>query len=159
MFGRVGESLDGLVYRWRSRSMETWCHGALHPGNVLTRHTQTHRIFGPELTDPVSDLDEGVLIDLGLVHSGHWVEDALYLERLYWGQPEGLGGVDPVAALAQARARLGLRADVGEAEEIAVVRRVLMAATRPAFLTSEGHPEYLAAALDRLTGAGRAGLI
>jgi hypothetical protein len=88
-----------------------------------------------------------VLIDLGLVHPGCWVEDALYIERLYWGREEMLEGVRPMAALGACRAALGL--DNGpDAPRLARARRALMAATSPAFLQQEGDPRYLAAALD-----------
>ena len=49
-----------------------------------------------------------VLIDLAEVRPGHWVEDAVYLERLHWARPERLKGRNPVKLLAAARRRLGL---------------------------------------------------
>ena len=89
------------------------------------------------------------MIDLARVAPGCWIEDALYLERLCWGREDTLCGVDPVTTLAQARHALGLPAD---AEDLALadVRRVLMAATSPAFSRTQGDPLYLKAALERL---------
>ncbi len=138
VIGHVRTILPDLLRIWRSRPMDTWCHGDLHPGNVLTR------------VDP-SDPEErcGVLIDLAMVHAGHWVEDALYLERLYWGREEFLHGHDPLESLAGHRRAIGLSADAFD-ERLADVRRVLMGATSPAFLGQENDPVYLPAALDKL---------
>ena len=44
-----------------------------------------------------------VLIDLALVGPGCWIEDALYLERLFWGQEDQLFGMDPLGTLASTR--------------------------------------------------------
>jgi len=156
MIERVGASLDGLVSRWRSRPMRTWCHGDLHPGNVLTRPSG---VAGARSGAGVAeDRQEAVLIDLGLVHAGYWVEDALYLERLFWGRTELLGGADPVTLLGEARSGIGLEGDVTAASAMAEVRRVLMAATSPAFLSQEGDPAYLGSALDRLERDAASGL-
>jgi len=35
-----------------------------------------------------------VLIDLAEAGPGHWVEDGVYLERLFWGRPGLLHGVE-----------------------------------------------------------------
>lgn len=156
LIGRVGRSLDGLVERWRERPKTTWCHGDLHPGNVMTRPCHSCRLDG---VGRACGADEGVLIDLGLMHAGHWIEDALYLERLYWGRPEALGGVVPIEALSEARARVGLDGDVEAARGFARVRRVLMAATSPAFLSQGSDEVYLAAALGQLEAGVREGLI
>ena len=92
-----------------------------------------------------------VLIDLALVHAGHWVEDAVYLERLHWHRPEALHGVKPVQTLAKFRKELGLPNTEGEDHGLlANTRRVLMAATTPAYLHREGNPKYVRAALNKL---------
>src|SRR2546421_544761 len=52
-----------------------------------------------------------VLIDLALVHSGHWMEDALYLERQFWGHEPLLHGVKPLPMLAKLRRERGLPTD------------------------------------------------
>lgn len=138
MIGRVRGLLPALLERWGARPIDTWCHGDLHPGNVMTRCSRS-----------CPDDRCGVLIDLAMVRPGHWVEDALYIERLYWGREETLAGVDPLECLARQRRVLGL--PVGDEDRVlADVRRVLMGATSPAFLRQENDPVYLSAALERL---------
>jgi hypothetical protein len=86
-------------------------------------------------------------VDLALVHPGHWLEDALYLERQYWGHTELLHGIKPVSLIAKYRRERGLPTDENYAD-LAVVRRVLMAACAPALVDREGNPKYLHAALE-----------
>ncbi|MCB9845338.1 MAG: aminoglycoside phosphotransferase family protein [Phycisphaeraceae bacterium] len=133
---RVLDMLPDLVSQWAGRARTTWCHGDLHPGNVMWR---SH----PDGTRRCA------LIDLALVHAGHWIEDGLYFERLYWGHDSMLGGAEPVAALAKERARLGLTVEPGY-ERLADVRRVLMAACVPSALIREGNLSYVKGALDIL---------
>lgn len=73
----VGRVIDALCKAWHARAMNAWCHGDLHGGNALRR-------------------DDGacVLIDCALAHAGHWIEDALYLERSLWSLP----GTAPASA-------------------------------------------------------------
>lgn len=132
---RVSKHLDTLIARWEHRPLNAWCHGDLHPGNILRRA-------------PSEDGTPGrcVLIDLALVHPGHWIEDALYLERQYWGHEEYLGGVKPVSKLGKLRRERGLAADE-QAVELANIRRVLMAACVPANSEREGNHKYMHAAL------------
>lgn len=139
----VSKVLDRLVDAWRARPTGTWCHGDAHPGNAMLR--------------PLPDGSERcVLIDLGLVHPGHWIEDALYLERLFWGHEDKLFGVDPLHALAEARKAAGLPT-AGDVERLGAIRRVLMAACVPVFLAREGSARYVEAALERLeAGLSRA---
>lgn len=137
---KVQRALPVLRHRWESRPINTWCHGDLHPGNALRR--------------PIADRGEGdptgrngcVLVDLALVHSGHWVEDALYLERQYWGHEKQLG-LKPVPTLARLRRERGLAADDAYGD-LAMVRRVLMAACAPVMMEWEGNLKYLHAALE-----------
>ncbi len=133
----VVRMLPKLLARWNARPLNCWCHGDMHPGNVL------------RLVEPRDDAHACVMIDLAMVHAGHWIEDAVYLERQYWAAPEYLHGVRPVAALAQLRRERGLRVDQ-EHVDLANIRRVLMAAVSPAFTDREGHPRYLRAALETL---------
>ncbi len=136
---RVQKMADRLVERWAARPINAWCHGDLHLGNAMERG-------GAE-----SGLGAGscVLIDLALVHAGHWAEDALYLERQYWGHEQALCGVKPVSALARARRELGL--ENGEDHSvIANVRRVLAAACVPLLLDREGNTRYVHGALEVL---------
>lgn len=138
---KVQRLLPKLIARWESRPINAWCHGDLHPGNAMRRRLPPH-------------LDDGgrppcVLIDLALVHPGHWVEDAVYLERQFWGKPEALFGIHPVSLLAKYRRELGLPTD-GDYGALANLRRVLTAACAPVYLAHDGHPRYLHAALETL---------
>ena len=136
--------LPALLDRWHARPMDTWCHGDLHPGNCMIRDDCLNSSEGGQ-ADPRC----GVLIDFSLVHPGHWVEDALYLERMYWGREDALMGVEPVRCLAEYRLLLGLHADDTD-ERLADIRRLLMGVTSPAFLRHENDPVYLDAALERV---------
>jgi len=124
-----------ILDRWRSRRLDDWCHGDLHPGNVIRRADGRF-----------------VLIDLALVHRGHWLEDALYIERLFWGREDRLEGVNPVHQLAEYRQRLGLPGMDSRTELMAAHRRVLAAAAVPVFLGRFGDRRYVHAALERLEG-------
>jgi len=136
---KVQKCLPTLILKWESRAINTWCHGDLHPGNALRRAIpDEHR----------TEARNGcVLVDLALVHPGHWLEDALYLERQYWGHTELLHGIKPVSMIAKCRRERGLPTDENYAD-LAVVRRVLMAACAPALVDREGNPKYLHAALE-----------
>ena len=131
----VQRSLPALLELWLKRDMTTWCHGDLHPGNLMQRPE------GSAWGEPGA-----VLLDFAEVHCGHWVEDAVYLERQYWAKPEALEEVKPVSLIARARRKLGLATDDDYAT-LATIRRVLMASVAPAFLERDGHPKYLEAAL------------
>jgi len=130
--------LDELVRAWQQRSIDTWCHHDLHPHNAMRRQH-----------DDPSTLGHCTLIDLALIAPGCWIEDALYMERLFWGREDQLFGIDPLGTLTSTRRAIGLPADDDEIA-LADVRRVLMAASAPAFLRTEGDPVYLKAALDTL---------
>lgn len=130
----VQKSLVSMTRRWLVRPINAWCHGDVHPGNGI-----------------IESLDEDVrrcrLIDLGLVHAGHWTEDALMLERLFWGQMDRLGKLRPVSALGRARRDHGL--DNGpDHTELVAIRRVLMAASVPANIGHENSQDYVRYALD-----------
>ncbi|MEL7473364.1 MAG: aminoglycoside phosphotransferase family protein [Planctomycetota bacterium] len=130
---RISKMAPTLIRRWRSRPIDTWCHGDVHPANIM------------RCSDADDDL---VLIDLGLVHPGCWIEDALYLERQFWAHPEALHGVKPLQALGRARRTRGL--DNGEEyAELAHIQRLLLAGCVPARYVDEGTPAYAAAALER----------
>lgn len=134
---RAREHAPALVREWKGREINTWCHRDLHGRNAMRRMASGNAS------------GRCVLIDLARVAPGHWVEDALYLERLCWGHEHLLCGVEPVTALARARAFNGL-AGAGDEERLADLRRVLMAASSPAFLRTEGDPAYLQRALEIL---------
>lgn len=133
---RAAKVLPWLVDHWNARAINSWCHGDLHAGNAMRRS----RRDGSATC---------VLIDLALVHPGHWVEDALYLERQFWGHAELLYGIKPVTEMARIRRERGMPASDNYAE-LAMVRRVLTAAAAPALIEREGNPKYLHAALETL---------
>lgn len=135
---RTQQCLDELIIAWQQRPIGTWCHHDLHPHNALRRISQEPGSIG-----------HCTLIDLALVAPGCWIEDALYMERLFWGREDQLCGIDPLTTLASTRASIGLPANQDEIE-LAQVRRTLMAASVPIFLRTEGDPIYLKAALNTL---------
>ena len=132
------DRLDGFVTEWRARDVRQWLHGDLHLANAMSR----------------TSLDAGpvCLIDFAEVHSGHWLEDAVYLERQLWARPERMKNHKPVKVLAEARRRNGLPVENNYAR-LAMIRRALLAATAPRFLRTEGHPAHLEACLDWLERA------
>ena len=122
-----------IIGRWRARTPIHWIHGDLHLGNAMFR----------------SDGDTICLVDLAEVRPGHWIEDALYLERLCWSYPERLKNDGPLEAMQEARLQLGL--EVGDGvPELANARRILLAATTPAFIAHEGTRAHLEASLSVL---------
>jgi aminoglycoside phosphotransferase (APT) family kinase protein len=134
----AAKSLPKLLAVWDARPINALCHGDLHPGNCMERPA------GSPWGEPGH-----ILFDFAQSHPGHWVEDAIYLERLYWARPHLLDGVKPVSLIAKARRSLGLDGHE-DYTTLADTRRALMAATSPAFLEREGHPAYLNAALEVL---------
>jgi aminoglycoside phosphotransferase (APT) family kinase protein len=133
---RVRRVLPTLAAKWAARPVDSWCHGDVHPGNAMWRMNGSGEA-------------ECVLIDLALVHAGHWVEDAVYLERQFWARPEQLFGVHTVTMLAKFRRELGL-STTGDYGAVANLRRVLMAACAPVWVAVDGHPRYLHAALETI---------
>ena len=134
---RVRRSLDDLVHRWRQRPLEHLVHGDLHLANAMCRSDDANA--------PV------ILIDLAEVRPGHWVEDAVYLERQLWSRSHRLA-LAPVKTMRAARRAAGLEVRDDD-HTLADIRRLLMASTAPAFLRTEGHPKHLRACLDQATGA------
>ncbi|MHC5005664.1 MAG: phosphotransferase family protein, partial [Planctomycetota bacterium] len=118
---RLSSRLDEIVTRWRARPIDDWLHGDAHIANAMSRH----------------GLEEGTvsLIDLAEVRAGHWIEDAVYLERQLWATPDRMKPLRPVKAIAEARRRLGLAVDP-DYPRLATVRRVLLAATAPRYIKS-----------------------
>ena len=135
----LGKKLPKMLERWHDRPIEHWCHGDVHLPNAMTRNQAPQ---GPAL-----------VFDLANVHAGHWVEDAVYLEHIYWGRDDRLKGRKPASMLAKARKAMGLEADA-DWPHLANIRRVLLAAAAPAYLKNQGDPTHLAGALavlERLT--------
>lgn len=124
--------LPRLIEMWHARDVRQWLHGDLHLANAMSRVSM--------------DAGPVCLIDLAEVHAGHWVEDAVYLERQLWAKPDRIKATRPVKAIAHARKQLGLSVD-GEYPRLAMIRRALLASTAPRFIKSEGHPTYLEACL------------
>lgn len=135
---RVLGDLGVFVDRWRDRTIDTWCHHDLHSRNAMRRISHNPEVHG-----------RCALIDLAMVAPGHWIEDALYMERLHWGREEMLFGVDPLETLGRCRGAIGLPV-YEESAELADVRRVLMSCCCPNFLRTEGDQLYLNGALERL---------
>lgn len=123
---------------WEQRPVEGWCHGDLHLANALTR---TPAPDGPAL-----------LIDFARTRAGHWLEDAVYLEHLYWARPQRLGGRKLCKQIAHERKAHGLSVEKDWAK-LAEAKRCLLAATTPAHLRFDGDPQHLAAALAILESA------
>ena len=133
----AGKQLPNWLSTWRKRDTGYWCHGDLHLGNAMSRFAAPD---GP-----------AVLFDLASVHPGHWVEDAVYLEHLYWAQPGALKGVNPAKLIAHYLRDYGLHP--GEHwPELANIYRGLLAMTAPAHLNAEGGSAHAAAALEVLEG-------
>lgn len=137
----VEQRLPDLLREWAERQPVEWIHGDLHPANAMSRE---------EIA-----VDEGVargevcLIDFAEIRCGHWVEDAIYFERLHWIAPDRLKGHPPLRTISAARKARGL--DNGsDPARLAAIRRLLMAATAPAFAKTEGSPTYLEACRRRL---------
>ncbi|MBH06559.1 MAG: hypothetical protein CMJ20_09580 [Phycisphaeraceae bacterium] len=118
---------------WNTRDTHHWCHGDLHLGNAMTRQQPPH---GPAL-----------LIDFALAHPGHWVEDAIYFEHLYWSTPGR--GRKLCKLIAHARKEFGLTADPNWSQ-LAQALRALSAMTTPIRANIEGTSRQLNAALQVL---------
>jgi len=131
----VQSRLPRMERLWSARAITCWLHGDLHPANAMCRDSGVDA--------PVT------LIDLGEVRPGHWIEDAIYLERLHWNRPERLKLHKPVRELARAMRHVGL-ATGEDYQQLASLRRAMLAATAPRFMKTEGSPAHLHACLERL---------
>ncbi len=120
---------------WNARSRTDWCHGDFQLANAMTRQPAP---AGPAL-----------LIDYALVHPGHWIEDAVYLEHLFWARRARLGGRKLVSMIAHERHRLGLPVEP-DWPLLAAVKRGLLAMSTPAMLQADGDPHHVQAALEVL---------
>lgn len=127
--------LDAILGMWNAREVSYWCHGDLHLGNAMTHAAPPD---GPAM-----------LFDLAQVHAGHWIEDAIYFEHLYWGREERLCGRKPAKLIAAQRRAMNLPVDA-DWPTLAHIRRVLLAASVPAYMAQAGHRAHLAGALETL---------
>jgi hypothetical protein len=134
----VRDRLGALLAEWDARDAGHWLHGDLHLANAMSRHALDHGTVS--------------LIDFAEIHAGHWIEDAVYLERQLWARPERMAEHRPAKEVAAARRRLGLSVEP-DYSRLAMVRRLLLAASAPKFIRSEGHPRHLAACLDWVDAA------
>ncbi|MDH3583463.1 MAG: aminoglycoside phosphotransferase family protein [Phycisphaerae bacterium] len=128
----VQKKFKKLLGIWDERDTAQWCHGDLHLGNAMTS--------APPPDGPA------FVFDLAMVHAGHWVEDAIYMEHLYWAHPRRLAGVDLPRLIADQRRARGLPGD-SQWPRLARIRRVLLAAATPAEHVRHPSPARLAAAL------------
>ncbi len=120
---------------WQDRPTDQWVHGDLHLGNAMTRAAPPD---GPAL-----------LFDFARTRPGHWVEDGVYFEHLYWSGRDQLNGRRLCRQIAHERKRLGLAVDE-DWSRLAKVKRALLAMSAPAQLEHEGHPRHVQAALEVL---------
>ncbi len=131
----AGKQLPNWLDVWNARDTGFWCHGDLHPGNTMSRTPAPH---GP-----------AVLFDLAGVRQGHWVEDAVYLEHLYWAAPQSLHGAKPVKQIAQHLRDYGLPPGHNW-PELANIYRALLAMTAPVERHAYNGSTHTAAALTAL---------
>ena len=134
---QLQKKLTKALTVWNKRDTKQWCYGDLHPGNAMTRQVPPD---GPAL-----------LFDLADVHAGNWIEDAVYLEHLFWGAPDRLFGHDPVKLIAQQRKAQSLSSE-SNWPQLANIRRALIAASAPAYPRTAAEPKHLDAALTLLEG-------
>lgn len=132
---KIHRKVKSWIKDWNSRAINDWCHGDLHLGNALTRDPAPH---GPAL-----------LIDFAHTRVGHWVEDAVYFEHLYWSRRWKLGGRKLCSLIAQERKRRGLQVEP-HWPHLAQIKRNLLAMSTPAQLRHEGDPQHVHAALEIL---------
>jgi len=129
---KASKKLSKWIELWRSRPREEWGHGDLHLGNAMTRSPAPD---GPAL-----------LFDFALTRRGHWVEDAVYFEHLFWARPDRLEGRNLCKLVSQARKAQGLPVGSDWAQ-LAAVRRAFLAISVPADLEHHSDPAQLDAAL------------
>ena len=134
----LAKNLNPIIEQWRGRRIDQWLHGDLHMANAMCRSETPN--------SPVT------LIDLAEVHAGHWIEDAVYLERQLWGHETRLKSTKPIHAMVSARKQHELRVD-DDYSTLVDIRRLILAGTAPAFMQSEGDPRYLTACLRQFQNA------
>ncbi len=135
---KAGRELESWLEQWRSRGTEHWCHGDLHLANAMSRVPPPD---GP-----------AVMIDFAEVRPGHWVEDAVYFEHLYWGREQQLKGRKLCRLIAQQRKVHSLVVEE-DWPRLATIQRALLAATAPAARHLYGDSKQLDAVLTVLERA------
>lgn len=132
---RARKKMKKILRVWGERDLNHWRHGDVHLGNAMTREPAP---AGPAL-----------IFDFALARTGHWVEDAVYFEHLYWADPDRLGGRELVKMFAAGRKQYGLK--VGAKYPLyADIRRVMLAATAPVSVMGAGNIRFIQAAMERL---------
>jgi Ser/Thr protein kinase RdoA (MazF antagonist) len=137
----VGKQLPDWLDTWNARDTGFWCHGDLHPGNAMSRNPAP--TLGSQAAGPA------VLFDLACVRQGHWVEDAVYLEHLYWASPNSLHAAKPVKLIAQHLRDYGLPPGHNW-PELANIYRALLAMTAPIQRSAYNGSTHTAASLNVL---------
>ncbi len=127
--------LPQVLKAWDGRDVRQWCHGDLHLGNAMTRRDEKEAL--------------ALLFDMAEVRAGHWTEDAVYLEHLFWSHPSRLGGLDIPAEVVQRRKKHGLKLEPNW-PHLVNIRRALLAASAPAALAEKGGRAKAAASLAML---------
>ncbi len=132
---KVHRKLREWLKVWDGRPTDQWCHGDVHLANCLTREPAPG---GP-----------AVLIDFAEVHAGHWVEDAVYFEHLWWARRHRLEGRRLCSQIAHERKKRGLPVEP-DWPRLASIKRALLAMSTPAMLQHDGDPHHVQAALEVL---------
>jgi hypothetical protein len=127
--------LKDWLIKLDDQPIDHWVHGDLHLGNALSRVAPPS---GPAL-----------LIDFACVHAGHWLDDAVYLEHLYWARRDMLKGRKLCSMIAKQRKQHGLRV-CADWPQWAQIHRALLAMSTPAMLEHDGSPAHVEAALEIL---------
>ena len=112
----ANRKLSGWLAEWENLGANHWCHGDLHLANALTRQPAPN---GP-----------AVLIDFALTRAGHWVEDAVYFEHLFWTHRDLLKGRNLCSLVAKQRKLHDLSVD-DDWPRLAAIRRALLALSTP----------------------------
>lgn len=127
--------LDAWLREWDRRPIDGWCHGDLHLANAMSRHPAPQ---GPAL-----------LLDFAQTRIGHWIEDAVYFEHLFWARKQRLGDRKLCSLIAQERKKHALSVDA-DWPRFASIKRALLALSVPANLTLDGDRLHVEASLDIL---------
>lgn len=135
---RAGRRVRQWTSIWEDRPRDGWCHGDLHLANAMTRLPAPH---GP-----------AVLFDFALTRVGHWLEDAVYFEHLYWARRDRLNGRKLCSGVAHERKKRGLAVHP-DWPRLAEIKRALLAMTTPVRLHHDGEPAHVQAALEVLEAA------
>ncbi|QDU32823.1 hypothetical protein KS4_08590 [Poriferisphaera corsica] len=152
VFKKTKKKLPEWIKIWDDRPINGWNHGDLHLRNVLT--------FNPppsQTTPPASNQNKSiantfsgaVLIDFAEVRVGHWTEDAVYFEHLYWAARDRLQGRKLCKMIAHARKLAGFTLDP-HWPRFAQTKRNLLAMSTPAMLQHDGGFHHLQACLEVL---------